>query len=250
MILKSWASSRGPNTTHPQTLGWKGWLASHRNEMLSTWLEIACCVSNWLKKKTQFIKFQLPRKRNASKRDIIYRGRPALQTGIPPNKLCDNDAWKNLQLCVWSMLWGLKNLHERPDKAFHRTLDTPWTRLLARPLLEIMSVPKLLQICSPWGGFILGKKKYKYLQQPSVIFFGVSKPPAYLFFYVLKKEKKKSSCKNWPRDTAQLMDIFEILQGAALAKFLQLQETTVYVLLWIMINWFCSGVLEKFPVPA
>lgn len=191
MILKSWASSRGPNTTHPQTLGWKGWLASHRSEMLSTWLEIACCVSNWLKKKTQFIKFQLPRKRNASKRDIIYRGRPALQTGIPPNKLCDNDAWKNLQLCVWSMLWGLKNLHERPDKAFHRTLDTPWTKLLARPLLEIMSVPKLLQICSPWGGFILGEKKYKYPQQSSVIFFGVSKPPAYLFFYVLKKEKKK-----------------------------------------------------------
>lgn len=54
-----------------------------------------------------------------------------------------------------------------------------------------MSVPKLLQICSPWGGFILGEKKYKYPQQSSVIFFGVSKPPAYLFFYVLKKEKKK-----------------------------------------------------------
>lgn len=159
---------------------------------------------------------------------------------------------EKISSCVCEACWGLKNLRERPDKAFHRILDTPWTRLLARPLLEIMSVPKLLQICSPWGGFILGEKKYKYPQQSSVIFFGVSKPPAYLFFYVLKKEKKKkkSSCKNWPRDTAQLMDIFEILQGAALAKFLQLQGTTVCVLLWIMINWFCSGVLEKFPVPA
>lgn len=67
---------------------------------------------------------------------------------------------------------------------------------------------------------------------------------------MFKKKEEKSLYKNWPKDTAQLMDVFKLLQGAALAKFLQLQGTTVCDLIWIMINWFYSGVKEKFHVPA